>query len=55
MFTDIAPAPCWAELSHADRVRLVAQEFALSGWPRTITEALEEAADALEGLGRSEE
>jgi hypothetical protein len=36
---------------HADRVRLVAQELALSGWPAAVTKTLQEAADALEEEG----
>lgn len=40
--------PYWIELPHADRVRLVAQELQLAGGPRTMSEALQEAADALE-------
>jgi hypothetical protein len=40
-----------AELYHADRVRLVAQELALADWPSSITEALQYVASGRCSLG----
>lgn len=43
-------SPFWLQLSHADRVRLIADELASLGWPIELTEALQEAADELEEM-----